>query len=349
MGPLTSRFAPHRKTASDSRRGLAVFAVLLTILLTMSGMAIAQDADVHITPRIASKAAASPDVLMDPSLKTHTKPLRSEVSLILVPVTVTDPLDRLVTGLEKDNFEIFEGKQKQQIHNLSSEDAPVSVGVILDMSGSMNNKFDKAKEAVVQFMQTANPEDEFFIIGFSDHPLLLSDFTGSVGDIQSRLVMARPKGMTAMLDAIYMGMNKMKQAKRERKALLIISDGGDNHSRYSESEIKSAVKEADVQIFAIGLFDQAPRTQEERYGPALLSEMTDVTGGRTFTLNDPNELPDVATKIGTELRNQYVIAYKPVTKPRDGKWHKIKVKLLPPRGLPMLSLHAKQGYYAAQD
>ncbi len=244
---------------------------------------------------------------------------------------------------------MYEGKEKQPIRNLSSEDAPVSVGVLLDMSGSMANKFDKAKEAVVQFMQTANPEDEFFIIGFSDRPLLLSDFTSSVGDIQSRLVMAAPKGMTSLLDAIYMGVSEMKHAKHERKALLIISDGGDNHSRYSESEIKNAVKEADLQVFAIGIFDQVPRTLEERYGPALLAEMSDVTGGRTFTLSDPNELPDVATKIGTALRNQYVLAYKPLQKPRDGKWHKIKVKLVPPKGLPTLSLHAKQGYYAAEN
>jgi Ca-activated chloride channel homolog len=161
--------------------------------------------------------------------------------------------------------------------------------------------------------------------------------------------MATPKGMTALLDAIYMGMNKMKRAKHERKALLIISDGGDNHSRYSESEIKSAVKEADVQIFAIGIFDQTPRTPEERLGPAMLSEITEVTGGRTFVLNNVNELPDVAAKIGTELRNQYVLAYAPLKKPKDGKWHKIRVKLLPPKGLPPLNIHAKQGYYAAQE
>jgi Ca-activated chloride channel family protein len=303
--------------------------------------------DVHITPRIAN--ATKPDTAGDPALKTHTKALRSEVDLILVPVTVTDPMDRLVTGLEKDNFEIFEGKEKQQIRHLSSEDAPVSVGVLVDMSGSMTNKFDKAKEAVVQFMQTANPEDEFFVIGFSERPLLLSDFTDSVGDIQSKLVLSAPKGMTSLLDAIYMGMNQMKHARHERKALLIISDGGDNHSRYSESEIKSAVKEADVQIFAIGIFDAVPRTQEERMGPGLLAEMTDVTGGRTFTINDPNDLPDVASKIGIQLRNQYVLAYKPVTKPKDGKWHKIRVKLVPPRGLPSLNLHAKQGYYAATE
>src|SRR5205085_7370023 len=209
--------------------------------------------------------------------------------------------------------------------------------------------FDKAKEAVVQFMQTANPEDEFFIIGFSERPLLLSEFTSSVGDIQSRFVLTQPKGMTALLDAIYMGMNEMKHAKHERKALLIISDGGDNHSRYSESEIKSAVKEADVQIFAIGLFDATPRTQEERFGPALLAEMTDLTGGRTFTLDNANDLPDVAAKIGIQLRNQYVLAYKPLSKPKDGKWHKIRVKLLPPRGLPSLNIHAKQGYYASHE
>jgi Ca-activated chloride channel homolog len=307
----------------------------------------ANDAEVHISPRITSNAS-KPET-GDPALKTHTRPLKSEVDLVLVPVTVTDPMDRLVTGLDKEHFEIFEGKEKQQIRHISSEDAPISVGVIFDMSGSMSDKMEKAKEAVVQFMQTANPQDEFFIIGFSDRPQLLADFTDSVGDIQSRLVMAAPKGMTALLDAIYMGMNQMKQAKHQRKALLIISDGGDNHSRYTESEIKSAVKEADVQLFGIGIFDQSPRTSEERLGPALLSEMTEVTGGRTFILTSPNDLPDVAAKIGTELRNQYVLAYAPAKKPKDGKWHKIRVKLMPPKGLPPLSIHAKQGYYAAQE
>jgi Ca-activated chloride channel family protein len=217
------------------------------------------------------------------------------------------------------------------------------------MSGSMSDKMDKAKEAVVQFMQTANPQDEFFIIAFSDRPRLLAGFTDSIGDIQSRLVTALPKGMTALLDAIYMGMNQMKHAKHQRKALLIISDGGDNHSRYTEREITSAVKEGDVQIFGIGIFDQSPRTPEERMGPVLLSSVTEVTGGRTFILTSPNDLPDVATKIGTQIRNQYLIAYAPKQKPRDGKWHKIKVKLMPPKGLPPLNVHAKQGYYAVQE
>jgi Ca-activated chloride channel family protein len=322
--------------------------VLLCCALAIPAAAQGNDAEVHIAPRISADVSKPADTI-NPALKTHTKPLKSEVDLVLVPVTVTDPMDRLVTGLDKENFAIFEGKEKQQIRHLSSEDAPISVGIIFDMSGSMADKMEKAKEAVVQFMQTANPQDEFFIVGFSDRPQLLSGFTDSVGDIQSRLVTATAKGMTSLLDAVYMGMNEMKHAKHERKALLIISDGGDNHSRYTEGEIKSAVMEADVQIFGIGIFDQTPHTSEERFGPTLLSNLTEVTGGRTFIITSPNDLPDVATKIGTALRNQYVLAYRPVNKPKDGKWHKIKVKLLPPKGLPPLNVHAKQGYYAAQE
>jgi Ca-activated chloride channel homolog len=174
----------------------------------------------------------------------------------------------------------------------------------------------------------------------------LQDFTSSVEDIQAKLPLVTPKGRTALLDAIYMGLHRMRKAHNPKKALLIISDGGDNHSRYTESEIKSIVKEADVQIYGIGLFDSTPRSEEERNGPMMLSEITDVTGGRTFTVDNPNELADVATKIGIELRNQYVLGYRPSKVARDGKWRKIKVKLVPPKGLPPLRVYAKTGYYA---
>ena len=178
---------------------------------------------------------------------------------------------------------------------------------------------------------------------------MLVDFTSSVEDIQSKLVYAVPKGRTALLDAIYLGMDRMRRAHYERKALLIISDGGDNHSRYTEGEIKSMVREADVQIYGIGLFDLSFKTPEEREGPALLSDVTEVTGGRTFTISSPNELADVATKIGIELRNQYVLGYRPTNPARDGKWRKIKVKLNPPKGLPPLHVYAKTGYYAPTE
>jgi Ca-activated chloride channel family protein len=221
--------------------------------------------------------------------------------------------------------------------------------VIFDLSGSMGNKIEKAREAVVEFFRTANPQDEFFMVSFNDRPELLSDFTNSVEDIQGKLVYATPKGRTALIDAIYMGLHQMRNAHQQKKALLIISDGGDNHSRYTENEIKSLVKEADVQIYGIGIFDAAPATPEEKMGPVLLSDVTDVTGGRTFTIDNPNELADVATKIGIELRNQYVLGYRPNKPARDGKWRKIKVKLNPPKGLPPLHVYAKTGYYAPSE
>jgi len=264
-----------------------------------------------------------------------------DVDLVLVPVTVTDSMSRLVTGLEKDNFVLMDNGEKQAIQHFSSEDAPISLGVIFDMSGSMVNKIEKAREAVIEFFKTANPEDEFFLIAFNDKPTLIADFTSSVEDVQSKLVYVVPKGRTALLDSIYLGITKMRQARQQRKALLIISDGGDNRSRYTENEIKSMVKEADVQIYAIGIFDQSPRSDEERYGPQLLSEVTEVTGGRTFTVDNPNELTEVAGKIGVELRNQYVLGYRPTKPARDGRWRKLRVKLNTPKGLPQLSVYAK--------
>src|SRR5256885_3693497 len=215
---------------------------------------------------------------MDPSLKTHTKPMKVDVDLVLVPVTICDPMNRLVTGLDKDNFSVFEGKEAQEIRHFSSEDAPVSLGVIFDMSGSMSSKVERAREAVIEFFKTANPQDEFFMITFADKPEEIADFTSSVDDIQGRLIYTVPKGRTALLDAIYLGVSKMRQAKDPKKALLIISDGGDNHSRYTEGEIKSMVKEADVMIYSIGIYDHYFQTEEERLGPGLLSDVSELSG-----------------------------------------------------------------------
>ena len=304
--------------------------------------------DVHVTPRVEPSKADSMAAL-DPSLKTHTKPVKVDVSLVLVPVTITDPMNRLVTGLDKENFEVYENKQEQELRTFSSEDAPVSIGVIFDMSGSMSSKIERAREAVIEFFKTANPQDEFFMITFADKPEEVSDFTSSVEDIQGKLVYTVPKGRTALLDAIYLGVRKMHQAKYTKKALLIISDGGDNHSRYTEGEIKATVKEADVMIYAIGIYDHYFPTEEERLGPGLLSDIAELTGGRAFTIDNPNDLADVATKIGIELRNQYVLGYRPKTPGHDGKWRKIKVKLIPPKGLPPLRVYAKTGYYAPSE
>ena len=275
--------------------------------------------------------------------------IRVNVDLALVNVTVTDPYNRVVTGLGPDNFRVFEDKVEQEVVNFSAEDVPASIGVILDISGSMADKLGRAKQAALEFFRAGNPQDEFFLIGFNDHVQLISRFTSNVEDLQARMLTISAKGATALLDAIYLGLTQMKNARHSRRALLIISDGGDNHSRYSERDIKRLVREADTQLYSIGIFDplrNGARTPEELNGPSLLAEITELTGGRTFTADDPNELSDIATKIGEELRNQYILGYRPSNKARDVRWRKIKIKLRVPKGLPPLSVFAKTGYYA---
>ncbi len=326
---------------------VAVLAAVYWLLPAASAQGSGED--VHVTPRVEQTLTRIGEPVDDPTLKTHTKPIKVDVNLVLVPVSIVDPENRQVTGLDKENFEIFEGKERQQIQHFSREDAPVSLGAIFDVSGSMANKIDRAREAVVEFFKTANPEDEFFMIAFADRPEEVTDFTRSVEDLEGRLLYTVPRGRTALLDAIYLGLNKMRQARYGRKALLIISDGGDNHSRYTEGEIKTLVKESDVQIYAIGVYDHYVPTEEERLGPQLLSDITEVTGGRAFSIDNPNDLADVATKIGVELRNQYVLGYRPSNPATDGKWHKLRVKLVPPKGLPPLRVYAKTGYYAHSE
>jgi Ca-activated chloride channel family protein len=329
---------------------LLALCVLLCLCLPSVGQTDVND--VHVLPRQVEKPKEPPrqDLVSSTSgLSAHVRPMKVDVDLVLVPVTITDPMNRLVTGLEKENFQLFEGNSAQDIRTFSSEDAPVSLGVIFDSSGSMSSKMDRAKEAVIEFFKTANPQDEFFMITFSDEPEQVSDFTNSVDEIQNKLVFAVPRKRTALLDAIYMGVSKMRQAKYPKKALLIISDGGDNHSRYTENEIRSVVKEADVMVYAIGIYDRYASAIEERLGPQLLSDITELSGGRAFTIDNPNDLGDVATKIGIELRNQYVLGYRPNKVVRDGKWRKIKVKLLPPKGLPPLRVYARTGYYAPAE
>jgi len=275
--------------------------------------------------------------------------IRIDTTVVQIPVTVTDPLNRFVTGLEKENFRVFEDKAEQKLQYFASEDAPISVGLIFDTSGSMGSKLEKSRQAVAQFFRTTNPQDEFFLVEFNDRPQLVVPFTSSLEEIQNRLTFTQSKGRTSLLDAVYLGLHTMKKHRNARQALLIISDGGDNSSRYTESEIKNLVREADVQIYAIGIYESMAgrgRTAEEMSGPGLLTEISEQTGGRAFAVDNLNELPDVAAKIGIELRNQYLLGYTPINAERNGKYRKVQVKLVQPRGLPPLKAFWRLGYYA---
>jgi Ca-activated chloride channel family protein len=272
--------------------------------------------------------------------------IRVDVNLVLVPATVTDPMNRLVTGLEKENFEVYDNNIGQTIKSFSTEDAPVTIGIIFDLSGSMSSKFMRARKALSEFLRTSNPQDEFFVVGFNDRPAVIVDYTSDVDDVEARMVMLKPENRTALIDAIYLGVDKLKQAKYERKALLIISDGGDNRSRYTEGELRRVVRESDVQIYSIGIFDQYAPTTEEQLGPILLNDICEMTGGRMFRVLDMNDLGDIASRISAELRNEYVIGYRPNDVKQDGNWRKLKIRLVPPPGLPTLTVHNRQGYYA---
>ena len=300
--------------------------------------------NVNITPRSRTPAADPKESITD-----RRADIRVDTTLVLIPVAVTDPMSRFVTGLDKENFKVFEDKVEQEISQFSSEDAPLSVGIVFDTSGSMGAKLQKSRQAVAQFMKTANPQDEFFLVEFNDRPELVQGFTTETEEIQNRLTFTQAKGRTALLDGVYMAMNLMKKAHNPRKAILIISDGGDNSSRYTETEVKNAVREADVQIYAIGIFEPVMsrgRTSEELNGPSMLAEMSEQTGGRHFAVDNLAELPDVAAKIGIELRNQYLLGYSPKNAGRDGKYRRVQVKLVKTTGLPPLRAMFRTGYYA---
>jgi Ca-activated chloride channel family protein len=275
--------------------------------------------------------------------------IRVDVNLVLVPLTVTDPMNRLVTGLDRTNFQVFDENVGQTIKSFSTDDAPVTIGIVFDLSGSMESKYARARKALDDFLQTANPKDEFFVVGFNDRPAVIVDYTSDIDDIDARMVMLKPDHRTALIDAVYLGVDKLKQAKYDRKALLIISDGGDNRSRYTEGELRRAVRESDVQIYSIGIFDQYAPTEEEQLGPLLLSDICEMTGGRMFRVMNMDDLSDIATRISAELRNEYVIGYTPSDLKKDGNWRKLKIRLVPPPGLPPLTVHNRQGYYAPSE
>jgi len=314
-----------------------------TLIAAIAGFSQTSIDDVHITPRNVSPEA----IASTPHIPRGISVIRSNVDLVTVPVTITDNLNRPVIGLDQENFQLFENKKPQEIRHFSNEDTPVSIGLIVDMSGSMSNKIDKTREAIRQFCQAANPQDEFFMITFADSPQLAADFTNQPDDIENNFLLTQAKGRTSLLDAIYMGLRKMHDARYPRRALLVLSDGGDNHSRYSERDVKGAVKEADVLLYSVGTFDRYVTTEEEMLGPELLRSITEVTGGKAYTITNIADLPAVTRAIGVQLRHQYVLSYRPGAEPQKGKWYKISVRLRLPKKLhEFLRVNARTGYYA---
>jgi VWFA-related protein len=274
--------------------------------------------------------------------RAPTSDFRVDSKLVLIPVSVTDPNNHAVTGLPREAFHVFEGKVEQTLVQFSAEDAPVSIGIVFDSSGSMRDKMAASRNAVAQFLALANPEDEFFLVDFNATAQVAIPFTDDVSRIREQLLNIKADGRTALLDAVTLAIDSMKSARNPRRALLIISDGGDNDSRYTESEIRRRVRESDLWIYSIGLDDRLGITlPEEDHGPTLLSHLAAASGGRYFTVRNPSELSEAAAAIGLELRNQYVIGYRPAA-PARNRYHKVQVRLMAGRDL---RVTWKPGYY----
>lgn len=284
-------------------------------------------------------ATASPQ-----SRKPSERPtFRVGVETVFVKVSVTDPLNRYVTGLEQEHFRVFEDKVEQAISHFTQESAPISVGILFDISGSMKDNIHTARNSVVRFLEAGNPDDEFFLVTFNQKTTLVQSFTHQSSSIQNQISFSNPGGRTALYDAVYLGLEQVRGGKNEKKALILITDGEDNSSRYTSSEVREFAKESDVQIYAIG------EEGKLGYGRSEIQNIVGLTGGRAFFPNNFNELDYYIDLIHAELRNQYVLGYTPKNKAHDGKWRKLKVKLEAPEGLPKLIVHAKEGYYAPRN
>jgi Ca-activated chloride channel homolog len=313
---------------------------VLVVALAVSGYTIAQMGrdEVHVLPRT------------DPAFQAPAQPaLRANVDLVLVNVTVLDRADRAVTGLRLSNFAVVDDKSPQVIRYLSNEDEPISLVVVLDVSASMAVNIQEARKAFAELIDASNPQDDFGMIVVNDKARVGLRFDDSASEIRRAVAALQPDGSTALWDGMYLGIEELKKSHHQRKAMVVISDGGDNHSRHTESELKSLLKEADVEVYAVGMFNRNATRLEERKGPLQLDEVTSVTGGRLFSVHGSAELSRAVTQISLELRNQYVLGYYPSNRSRDGKWRRLKIRLTGLASQEKIRLYAKKGYYAPAE
>jgi Ca-activated chloride channel homolog len=271
--------------------------------------------------------------------------------LITMTVTVTDTYGRYVSGLDKKAFKVFEDKVEQEIEYFSDDDAPVSVGVIFDVSGSMSGeKIRKAREALSRFIETSHGSDEYFLIAFNSRAQLLMDKTRDGDAVLDKLTFVETRANTALYDACYLGVEKVTRGAHPKRAILLISDGQDNNSRYTFSEVRRLLKESDVVLYSVGILGgNDPGSSLGMDGQAILEELSAVSGGKAFFPNTSAEMDELFERIALELRHQYSIGYRPKNFALDGKWRKLKVKVTPPRGLPRLFVRSREGYYAVTN
>lgn len=274
---------------------------------------------------------------------TDPTKIRIDSNLVLVPVTVTDNRGKLVLGLEASDFTLLENGNLQQVQSLSHENAPISLGIVVDLSGSMADKLRKTLSAVNEFLGTLEPEDEEFLVTFADTPEVKVSFTSDLSAIRDALAGAAPRGSTALFDAVALAMRQMRTAHNDRRVLFVVSDGGDNHSRYTERELLKDLEEEDLQIHAIGIHDGMAGMDEKR-GPRILEDLAGMTGGQHHMVRNVGELPAIAARMSLSLHDRYLLGYRPTSPGQSGIYRKIQVKVKQPNGANKLYVFARRGY-----
>ena len=331
----------------------AVVTLLLMAVISLPGSARSQSEIRHSNQNECPLSVPSPGMTESAVVAANARlePARGDqkvtigTNLVNVAVTVSDSYGRLVTGFANEHFEVFDNNVKQQIAHFSYDDAPLSLGIVYDVSGSMDKHIDRSLHALKRFVETSHEDDDFFLITFNGRPRLVQNFTTSADELVSRLTLVRPDGATALYDAVYLAVEKLREGRHQKKALLIISDGQDNNSRYSFKELRGLVREADVQIYAIGTTGPMPGSLS-RYGHMVLEELTEVSGGRAFfpDARHEAELTETCTRIALELRHQYSIGFYPTDTTGKGKLHQIKVRITPPKGSGRLLISYRRSY-----
>jgi Ca-activated chloride channel family protein len=318
-----------------------------TLLRYFLSVIVALSTSCHVAAQLdTNEAHVLPRVLPTPPRDRPQHVLRTNVDLVLVNVAVLDHAGRAVSGLGPANFSVLDDNYPQVVKYLSRVDEPISLVVVLDASASMASKIEEARKALTELVNTSNPQDDFSLIIIGDEPRVAVHFDEPASGILEAAEGLQPDGATALWDGMYLGIKELKNSRYPKKAMVVISDGGDNHSRYTESELKSLLKEADVEVYAVGIFDRDATRPEEKTGPRQLDEVTSITGGRVLSAHDSGELSRAVTQINQELHNQYVLGYYPSQRTPEGKWRKIKVRLVGASSQARFRLYAKKGYYS---
>ena len=319
-----------------------VFCAASCFLILLSGAVFSQESTPSPTP--------TPEPKLE-FIEDDNAPVRVKTDLVTLTLTVTDYYSRYVSGLSKNSFSVTDNGQPQEITFFSDSDAPVSIGILFDISGSMSgDKVSKARQALSRFILTSHPNDEYFLIAFNSRAQLLLDRTRDGDAVLQKLTLVQPKANTALYDTVYLGVERVTRGSHQKRALLVISDGQDNASRYNFNEVRRLMKESDVVTYSVGILGKGDNSGPlGMQGQSFLEEISAATGGRAFFPQSDVELDEIFERIALELRHQYSIGYTPKDFQPDGKWRKVKVKVKPPRGFPRLTVRGREGYFATPN